>query len=254
MSRSLTPLFARHTLLRAVIDAALEGRGGRITVGRDLALLEWGCYRVPGGDATLPEAGTLLASLDRDCEIVAPADDPWRELALVIHRDRVRDHSMRSYVPGRDLAGRTRALADGVPAGYDLAPLDARLAAGVGKDLEPHGVEVMGGPARFAAEGLGRVLLRDGAIACAATSYAVTGQSVEVAIATHPDHRNRGLAACAASALIQEALVRGLEPHWNAFNPVSQRLADRLGFAFAGTCGVLELNMQESATETNGDA
>jgi hypothetical protein len=31
--------------------------------------------------------------------------------------------------------------------------------------------------------------------------------------------------------LIQEALERSREPHWNAFNPISKRLAHRLGFA-----------------------
>ena len=64
---------------------------------------------------------------------------------------------------------------------------------------------------------------------------------MEVAIATAPDHRGRGLAACAAAALVQEALVREHVPHWNAFNPVSQRLAERLGFAFAGIVEILAL-------------
>jgi predicted GNAT family acetyltransferase len=64
---------------------------------------------------------------------------------------------------------------------------------------------------------------------------------VEVAIATAPDHRGRGLAACAAAALVQEALVREHVPHWNAYDPVSQRLAERLGFAFAGIVEILAM-------------
>jgi hypothetical protein len=46
----------------------------------------------------------------------------------------------------------------------------------------------------------------DGMLACAATSYALSARYVEVAIATHAAHRQRGLAACAASAMITEAL------------------------------------------------
>lgn len=245
MSASMAPLYTGHTLLRAVIDAVLEGRGGRITVGKDVALLEWGCYYVPGGDASGPGAVDLLNSLRGPCEIVVPADDPWRARAEEVLGDRVRDRSMRSYVPGPELAARTAELAAAVPEGYALHPVTALLAERIGKDHEPHGVQVLGGPQRFVETGFGHVLVKDGGVACAATSYAATGKYVEVAIATHPDHRRRGLAACAASAMIGTALARGLEPHWNAFNPVSQHLADRLGFTLAGTCGILALDLEE---------
>lgn len=243
MNRGLIPFFAHHTRLRAVIDAVIEGRGGRITMGKDMALLEWGCYRIPGGDAAAPTAPDLLASIATTCEIVVPEGDPWRDLAQEVHGDRVSDRSMRSYVPGPELGARTPELAAAVPDGFRLATLDGRLAAGIGKDLEPHGITVMGGPARFGTDGFGQVLVQGNEIACAATSYAVTKRLVEVAIATHPDHRRRGLAVCAAAAMVQEALARKLEPHWNAFNPVSQHLADRLGFRFAGMCGILMLEV-----------
>jgi hypothetical protein len=240
----MAPLFAHHETLRAVIDAAVDGRGGRIMVGRDVALLEWGCYRIPGGDAAAPGAVDLMASLRADCEIVAPVGGPWYELAQEVHGDRVSDRSMRSYVPGPELDARTEALTAAVPDGYCPAAVDAALAGKIGKDLEPNGIAVLGGPARFVASGFGRVLTHGPEVVCAATSYAVSKTAVEVAIATHPDHRGRGLAACTASAMIRVALNSGLEPHWNAFNPVSQRLADRLGFRFVGTCGILRLEMK----------
>jgi predicted GNAT family acetyltransferase len=41
--------------------------------------------------------------------------------------------------------------------------------------------------------------------------------------------------------LIRDALTRGLVPCWSASNPVSKRLAERLGYRPAGECEVLLL-------------
>ena len=238
--------FGRHRRLRAVIDAVLEGRGGRVvTVGDgppDAALLDYGCYRIPGGDPRSPCAQTLLASLEGPCEIVVPDDDAWRNLIGDIFGDRVRDRSMASYAPGPELEARVAVLSKHVPAGHALRRLDAGSAALVGPDLSPHGVNVLGGPARFAERGFGWGLFVNDTPVCASTSYAVSSKFVEVSIATRADHRRRGLAACAAAAMIADALGRGLEPHWNAFNPISKRLATRLGLADAGLCEILALD------------
>jgi GNAT superfamily N-acetyltransferase len=244
-ANELAGFFADHPLLRAVIDAVLEDRGGRVLClgarPTQAAMLDYGCYRIPGGDARSVQARDLLLDLRGPCEIVVPNDDAWRELIQDVHGDRLVDRSMHSYVPGPELAARTADLARKVPDGYVLQRLDAGSAALVGPDISPHGVEVMGGPAGFVQLGYGWGVLRDGGLACAATSYAVSSRAVEVAIATDPDHREQGLATCAAAALVQEALVREHVPHWNAFNPVSRRLAERLGFAFAGIVEIMAL-------------
>jgi hypothetical protein len=241
-------MFRDHRLLRAVIDAALEEHAGRIlTLGvlpELAAVLTYGCYCVPGGDARSDQARDLLADVHGPCEIVLPTDDAWCDLVEEVHGHHSIDRSMRSYLPGPDLAGRTAAGARDIPAGYTLVRMDEALAGQAGTDTAPHGVEVMGGPAAFVAKGYGWGLVQDGRLACAATSYAVGGGAVELAIATHPDHRQRGLAACAASAFVQESLVREIVPHWNASNPVSQRLAERLGFRFVGMVGIRELTAE----------
>jgi GNAT superfamily N-acetyltransferase len=248
MPGKLEPLFRSHTRLRAVLDAVLEGRGGRVLTAADspqAAILDFGCYRIPGGDAGSDEAERLISSLAGPCEIVIPDDDGWRVLVDRVFGARVRDRSMQAFVPGADLEARVRAFSRAVPEGYELRRLDATTAALVGPELSPHGIDVAGGPEKFVEHGLGWGLLADGALACVSTSYAVSKSFVEVSIATHASHRRRGLAACAASALIHEALERSWEPHWNAFNPISKRLAHRLGFAEAGRCEILALDLVE---------
>jgi len=235
--------FESHPRLRAVIDAVLEGRCGRVIREGGAALLDFGCYRIPGGDARCEGARALLTGLRGPCEIVVPDDDAWRALIGNCFGARIADRSMQSFLPGRKLTERTHALAADLPEAYDLRRIDAAIAARVGVEVAPHGIDVLGGPEAFVERGLGRALLAlDGRPACVASSYAVSSRYVEVAIATHPAHRRRGLAACAAAAMIGDCLERGLEPHWNAFNPVSQRLARRLGFVEVGVCEILALD------------
>jgi len=69
----------------------------------------------------------------------------------------------------------------------------------------------------------------------------MSSRTVEVAIATRPAYRGHGLAAAPAAALLEHCLETGLTPRWSASNPVSQRLAVRLGFRPAGVCEVLYL-------------
>ena len=73
--------------------------------------------------------------------------------------------------------------------------------------------------------GLGVAAIHEHGVAAAATTYALCSDKGEVAIATHPDHRGRGLATAVGAAMLLGCRRRGLTPHWNAFNPVSQRLA-----------------------------
>jgi len=82
---------------------------------------------------------------------------------------------------------------------------------------------------------------KDGVLACAATSYTLSSRYLEVAIATRPAFRGRGLAMVAGAALMRQALARGLAPCWSASNPVSKRLAERLGYRPAAECEVLLL-------------
>ena len=91
-------------------------------------------------------------------------------------------------------------------------------------------LECMSQPDDFAVRSDGVGVVHAGELVSAATDYAFSARSVEIAISTREDHRGRGLAACAAAARILRCLSRGVTPYWHASNPVSIRLAKRLGF------------------------
>jgi GNAT superfamily N-acetyltransferase len=238
----VTSFFAGHRELRAVIDAALEGRQGRLTAEATAARLSVGCYEVFGGDATHPGARRLVETAARPRELVYGNDPGWRRLILDVCGERVFDRPMRDYDPaGLDLRELGR-LQSGLPDGFELRRLDRSLAEQLDAELEPHGLQVFESAAHLVAEGLGFGAVAGNRLVCAATSYTKSSSSVEVAIATRPAYRGRGLAAATAAALLGHCLEAGLTPRWSASNPVSQRLALRLGFEAAGVCEVLYLN------------
>ena len=126
--------------------------------------------------------------------------------------------------------------------GLELRPMDAALASKLDRNLRPHALQVFDSAEDFAARGVGFAAIDAGRPVCSATSYAFCSKSIELAIATHPDFRGRGLAGAVAARLMVHCLERGVTPHWNAANPVSQRLAGRLGYRPDGICEVLYLS------------
>jgi hypothetical protein len=242
--RRVGPLFASHPTLPAVVDGALRGGLGTIATDDEdhprLARLSIGCYEIVAGDPAAPDAARFVAELASGKEIVYGNDPGWRAFLLERLGDRVSDRPMQTFDPG-GLSHEVLASQAGspLPDGYALCRLDAGWAAQLDAELAPHGLQVFASTAAFAEAGIGYGVVAGPVLAAAATTYTVSPSSAEIAIATRPAHRQRGLAMAAAARLMLHCLEAGLTPHWNASNPVSIRLAQRLGYRSAGVCEVL---------------
>jgi GNAT superfamily N-acetyltransferase len=243
----LAPLFEDRVTLRAVVASVLEGRLGRAVAdcatAPRVARLALGCYAIFGGDPHHPAAAGLVRSVEPPVELLYPDRGDWRELLRREHPGRVSDRPMRAYLGDRAELERLAALAASVPEPYRIERLDVALAGQLGPRLAPHAVQVFEHPESFVARGIGFGATHGGRLVCASTSYACSAADVEQSIATDPDHRRRGLARAVAARFMQHCLERDLIPHWNASNPVSQRLALTLGFRPIGTCDVLYLDV-----------
>lgn len=235
----LASYFAGFRELGAVIEAVLEGRLGRAIVAGDAARLSVGCYEILGGDPTSPTARTLAAGAARPREIVYGNDPGWRQVILEVHGDEVSDRPMRDYDPSGIEAASLSRIEAALPAGFRLEALDTALTSQLDADLVPHALQVFESAQEFLEHGLGFGAVQEDQLVCAATSYTRSSRSVEVAIATRAAFRGRGLAAATAARLLRQCLREGLVPRWSASNPVSQRLAVRLGYQPAGVCQVL---------------
>ena len=227
--------------LGAVIEAVREGRHGKVTRAGDAERLSVGCYEIFGGDPTTQEARVLVETAARPRELIYGNDPAWRRVILDVLKDAVTDRPMRDYDPSGIDPSTLLRLEESLPSGFTLRAFNASLTDQLDAGLEPHALQVFESAREFLAQGLGFGAVHEGELACAATSYTCSSRSVEVAIATREKFRGRGLAAATAARFLRECLTRGLVPRWSASNPVSQRLAVRLGFSPAGVCEVLYL-------------
>lgn len=238
----LGDLFSGHIQLRAVIDSVLEGRLGDALVdaesGPTAAILRIGCYWICGGEAQA--ARSLIAEVSAGRELVIPNDSAessadWARCIDDVLGSRAAYRPMRAYSgAGLDVARlRERARVD---APLSIRRLDADTARLLDHRLEPHALQVFDDAEHFVRAGVGFGIFARDRLISAATSYAISARALEIAIATDAGHRGVGLAAAIGARLARHALEVGREPMWNAANPVSQRLARRLGFEPVGEC------------------
>lgn len=236
----LARAFACHRTLRAVIEAGVEGRQGRMHRRPAAARLDLGCYAVLAGDPASGDAAELLRTIEAPREILVPDEQAWRDRLHEILGRRLEERPLRAFSPHSLDLGRLRILED-PPTGLGIARFDGELAMQLDDDLIPHAMQAFASIERFVADGLGFAVMHSGRVVAAATSYAVSARRVEIAIATHPDYRRRGLARVVAARLLAEVIVGGRRPEWSASNPISKRLALSLGYRPGPLCDVAML-------------
>jgi GNAT superfamily N-acetyltransferase len=236
-------LFRADDPLTAVVLGGMKSGLGRLSVDDSarprVARLSLGCYQAFAGDPTLAAARRLATEVSGPIELVYANDPAWRALILEVHAGRVRDRPMECFDPSALEASRLRAQAARAPAGRELRPLDARLTAQLDAELEPHALQVYASGALFLAGGFGfGIVVGDRLVACSST-YTLAPGHAEIAIATRVAYRGQGLAELLGARILLHCLEQRIEPHWSASNPVSQRLALRLGYRPGGSCEVL---------------
>ncbi len=231
--------FSDHDCLRAVIDACLEGRAGRVLSAseRPSALrLDVGCYSVLGGDPESKDARALIEGVSPGQELVYPGS-PWARLIQAVFPDAT-DQSMMTFVPGPNYRDMARRCLGDLSHGCEitgLTPSDA-----LNERLTPNGFQVYETREAFFENGFGFFVAHEGNMAALTTTYTLSQSKAEIAISTDARYRKKGFATSLASAMVLECSRRGLVPHWSASNPVSQRIARRIGFVEHRVCHALK--------------
>lgn len=226
-------LFRRPPALRVVIDAVLGGGVGELVVDREaspsVGCVRLGVYAILAGDTSVAAARQLVATQSLPCEFVLGANEAWTNLVREVYGNRTVSRVMRDFDPSGVPLDRLESQVAGAASGYEVREMQRVDCSVLGPELSPNDPFVFGSVERFLSEGFGVVACCGDAIAAAASTYAVSETEAEIAIATHPDHRKKGLAVAVGSAMILECLRRKLKPRWTAGNPISEKAAARIG-------------------------
>lgn len=218
-----------------LIRSCLEGRmGAAYTDSLDAptaARLVAGDFVFFGGNASADDAPSLVAYRESGGCILTPPNDAWAELIKHIYPDAQLNIRYAFRKDTRfDVAHLERLAA--VPQGFTIRPIaavdyTAMLAVEWTRDFVSN---FMSGE-EFEREGIGYIVMNDsGEPVAGASSYSRYADGIEIQVETREDCRRRGLATAVSARLILGCLERGLYPSWDAANPTSVRLAEKLGY------------------------
>ncbi|MFX0122546.1 MAG: GNAT family N-acetyltransferase [Candidatus Hodarchaeota archaeon] len=194
---------------------------------------QWACYLA--GKSKAENLKDFLAKIPEKAFIYVPSQE-W-EVSLKPQ------WTYFGYFPRTELSAKSlssqsiKKLLSSLPEGFQLKKVDVEVAQQIlNQNFSTHWVNVinyLGGSEKFVEEGVGFCIQEGEKIASVVMGYKASipiTRSVEMDITTHPDYRGKGFATLVSAKLIEFLLKEGIEPHWDAANPVSVKLAQKLGF------------------------
>lgn len=226
------PVFSLY-LRYAVIDGAC-----RLFVDDADSPLAWMLFAPPGvffqGVADPDLIASLRARVPEGSWIISP-DGAWDDLL-----QRAFPTSLKSFPRGlfdaKDLdLGHIRRVRSSLPEGLKIEPIATKhLGSGI---LKREILERFFAKRPFPTHGFGFALVDAADIlhGFALTNYPLDGgRDVEVSfrVGTNQDERYRGqgIATTLASHFLEEAMVRGYVPQWDAANEISAHIARKFGY------------------------
>lgn len=223
---------------KVLIHSALEGCMGSVKVcssSPEAALIENGDFLFLAGDAASTQCEQLLNPYRDDgrFHLLACRDEQLHRMAGAFFQGRAAAEKRWAFDMGKEAFDRKKLqeMANAVPKDVELRPFDSEcfhlaLQEEWSKDL----CSQFATEAEYLQHGLGIAALCGDTLVGGASSYVYSHHGIEIELDTRMDQRRRGIASACAARLVLECLERNLYPGWDAANPVSARLAQKLGY------------------------
>lgn len=236
-SRPLMPLFGpwEETMLYSCFQGVMGKLYADSSLAPRWALAELGDFAFLAGAPC--EEAVRHPLFSRAFCILTPQSEAWSQAIETVWDRQAR--AVWRYATRKDPdafdPGVLLQAENSLPAGFTLREMDESLyhacrSALWSRDL----VGQFPDWESFSRLGLGvAVLTPDGSLAAGAGTYSRYMEGIEIEIDTRPDLRRRGLAMACGARLIRLCLRSGLYPSWDAQNPGSLALSEKLGYTFS---------------------
>ena len=218
----------------SMIRSCLEGVMGSIYVTDEeaprSALAFLACFAFYAGE---PDR-ELAAFKPKGVVGMVPPDESWAALIETLWPDAEKVTRYAIKKETRFDRRKLEAIRASLPVGYELRKIDGEIYDLCLKDEQfMDNVGHFASKEQFLSMGRGFAVMKDGKLVSAASSYTVYREGIEIEIDTAEAERRKGLAGAAGAALILSCLDDGLYPSWDAANPISVHLAEKLGYEFS---------------------
>jgi GNAT superfamily N-acetyltransferase len=231
----------------SMVTACIQGYMGKAYVdilpNPSVGLIVSGEYSFFAGDANLgaaTQAAERLFELNPSNETICifPDNDmEWESVLMnaagnspeVIPRYRI---AQKDYMFDEELLGN---YSTNIPDGYSIEMFDEgiykqAMSASWSKEF----CEIFDSADDYLTRGFGYAITCDGILVAGTSTMTVYDGGTEVQVATHPNHRRKGLAMASAAAFLLECQRRGIRACWDAAAQVSKKMAIALGYEYKG--------------------
>lgn len=234
--QKLVPIFEK--IDSTVVLSYLQGHMGTAWVddleNPTVAQIAVGIFVFYAGNPNTKEAEELLFNLP-DFTLAIVDSDEWKKRIETVHNGANEKFQRYRFKKNPEHLDRTHIedLISSLPRGYEIMKVDKNIAQSSSfNELSEDFTSQFDSIDDFINRGIGYAILHEGKVVSAATSFSIYDEGIEIEVASHSDHRRKGLATIAASALILDCIERGKYPSWDGANSESVELAKKLGYVF----------------------
>ncbi|MED0970706.1 GNAT family N-acetyltransferase [Bacillus paramycoides] len=221
-----------------IVLSYLQGHMGNAWVDNlenpTVAQITVGIFVFYAGDPNAEEAEELLYNLP-DFTLAIVDSDEWKHRIETVHKGSIEKIQRFRFSKNPEDLDRVhiQKLLSTLPEEYEIKKIDKDIAkASSFHELSEDFISQFDSIDDFIDRGVGYAILHKGQVVSAATSFSIYDVGIEIEIASHPNHRRKGLATIVASILILDCLDRGKYPSWDGANSESVELAKKLGYTF----------------------
>jgi GNAT superfamily N-acetyltransferase len=193
-----------------------------------------GPFHYFAGDA-LGDGGQEMLRHFKPYNLFMSASEGWLDAAQRMYGERFVGFDRYSFSSEYLSLEHIQMLSQDNKSSVDVKRFDSALLDRVwGKD---HFIDVSDfeSPADFLERGIGYHAEKNGEVIGAAYSSLVCGAGIEVSLFVSEEHRRQGIATALSAHLLQWCLQNDMDAHWDAANPESCKLAEKLGYISTGS-------------------
>lgn len=242
----IAPLFFHvNGLVKSCLDGCMGKAYGDHPLRPGAALLYIGDFACFGGDPGRPAARLLAGklALHKSRTWLVPVLEGWEEL-IAYWKPKRMERSVRYAVMRNTEFDKERlhAIVKAIPPEFSLSSMDGALyEKAVAEEWSRDFCSQFQSGEDYVDRGLGVAALRCEELVAGASSYVIYNGGIEIQTDTREDMRRRGLAAACCAQLILNCLQKGLTPSWDAANPASLALAEKLGYVLKAPYDIWEV-------------
>ena len=231
------------------IDCAIEGQMGQAFVDDlhhpSVFKIRVGPFIYFAGDPTGPAGREMIGNISPE-ELVMPSAPGWIEAAKAVYGIMLQEFDRYRFSAEKLSIDLLNQLYQASPFQRQIRQMDAAFAARFWDRQHFIDLSQYDSPEDFIRRGIGYYLQVRQRLVGAAYASLACSRGIEVSVYIEDDYRRRGIATGLASHLVLWSLNHNLEPHWDAANPESCRLALKLGYTPAGTYSAYYLSKGSS--------